>query len=495
MTLPLSRALLAALTGALVLAAGPALAGAPAGATGHDISYPQCGAAFPVPGAFGIVGVNNGRVYSANPCLAEQAVWAASTGNPALYVNTANPGPVSAYWPAPGSKQPVPCRDTTVETDMGCAYDYGWNAAIDALITADQAVQAFKPRSVTWWLDVESANSWTDVPKANVAALQGFADRLRVGGVPSVGIYSVPSAWDAITGGFTKSNAASYRSAWASAFSPQYPLELSPVWRAGVGNVDDANAACSVASFTGGPLLLQQHFDDTSGTRYDGDVQCAAESTDGTAPKPVTTAPGAVTLSSTVGVRWSSDGGASSYDVRYRRAAPTQGFGNQAYPSGWQVTTAHAATIGGAPGGYTYCFSTRARDARPNLSTWSAERCTAVALDDRALSASSGWARAASSAYYASTYTATTRLGATLTKSGLQTSRLAVVATRCPSCGVIGVYVGGTLLKKLDLRSASTLRKQVLALPPISLRTASVTIKVLSSGKTVQIDGLSTARA
>ena len=64
---------------------------------GFDISFPQCGG--PVPGApaFAIVGVNGGRVFSPNPCLARQYVWARSATSPvepgvAFYMNTGNPG-------------------------------------------------------------------------------------------------------------------------------------------------------------------------------------------------------------------------------------------------------------------------------------------------------------------------------------------------------------------------------------------------------------------
>ena len=37
--------------------------------TGYDIAYPQCSASFPADPGFGIVGVNGGKPFSANPCL------------------------------------------------------------------------------------------------------------------------------------------------------------------------------------------------------------------------------------------------------------------------------------------------------------------------------------------------------------------------------------------------------------------------------------------
>src|SRR3954465_13658524 len=72
-----------------------------AGGTGYDVSYPQCSGALPPSPLFGIVGVNNGIVYSANPCLATECAGAANattTTRPkvSFYANTANPGPASS---------------------------------------------------------------------------------------------------------------------------------------------------------------------------------------------------------------------------------------------------------------------------------------------------------------------------------------------------------------------------------------------------------------
>ena len=64
--------------------------------TGYDISYPQCNVSFPASPGFGIVGVNGGKPYSANPCLGmgdgpSELAWAGM--NAQLYANTADPGP------------------------------------------------------------------------------------------------------------------------------------------------------------------------------------------------------------------------------------------------------------------------------------------------------------------------------------------------------------------------------------------------------------------
>ncbi|MDE2281571.1 MAG: hypothetical protein KGJ92_02215, partial [Actinomycetales bacterium] len=69
---------------------------------GYDISFPQCGGTLPTGMGFGIVGVNDGRPYTTNPCLATEIQWATSSlaATPQFYVNTANPGPSNnTAWP------------------------------------------------------------------------------------------------------------------------------------------------------------------------------------------------------------------------------------------------------------------------------------------------------------------------------------------------------------------------------------------------------------
>ncbi len=102
-----------AVLGVLVTAAAPVAAKPSKGAvpTGYDISYPQCGRSYPTSVTFGIVGVNDGIVFSANPCAASELAWAEAAQNraPAFYANTADPGPAySSHWPT-GQQSPEVC--------------------------------------------------------------------------------------------------------------------------------------------------------------------------------------------------------------------------------------------------------------------------------------------------------------------------------------------------------------------------------------------------
>ncbi|WP_019874121.1 hypothetical protein [Sporichthya polymorpha] len=228
---------------------------APAGSIGHDVSYPQCGKRLPV-GAFGIVGVNGGRTFSKNPCLAEQYSWAKSLPYPAMvYVNTGNPGSKSTYWPKSGAREGgARCVTSSSASDAGCAYIYGRRAAESALSVATAAGVTKK---TTWWLDVEKANSWDGNGVANTAALQGMFDHLRANGVSQVGLYSTLKHWPEITGGFTRTTAANYRSEWAGRFTAQHSMESAPVWVAGA-TAKNAASRCSL-TFTGNPTSLTQY--------------------------------------------------------------------------------------------------------------------------------------------------------------------------------------------------------------------------------------------
>jgi hypothetical protein len=210
---------------------------------GWDISWPQCSTSLPSNPAFAIVGVNKGIVFSANPCLASEIRWAGG-GSAQLYANTGNPGPTkSSHWPA-GQTVPRVCDAANTDT-ADCAFDYGWNAAADSYADASAAYQSLglsgTPAGTTWWLDVETSNSWRSDTGLNVAALQGEVAYLSgTAHVAKVGIYSTSYQWGVIAGG-------------SQAFS------ASRSWVAGVGNARNAQSHCSGAGFTGGGVSLAQY--------------------------------------------------------------------------------------------------------------------------------------------------------------------------------------------------------------------------------------------
>ena len=185
--------------------------------------------------------------------------------------------------------------------------------------------------------------------------------------------------------------------------------------------------------------------------------------------------------------------GVASYDVRYRRAAWNAGFGALTYPGSWQRTAATA--VGVAPArGSTYCLSVRARDHAGNVSGWSAERCTAAALDERSLIASAGWTQGSNTAYFAGTISRASSTGRTLTRTGVQAKRLYMLATTCAGCGNVGVYWDGHLSRQISLNSSATHNRQVIGITTFtSVSGGTLVIKTLNAG-CVYVDGIAISR-
>jgi hypothetical protein len=263
---------------AFMLVPAPAYAlRAPAHADGRDISYPQCGNAFPSvhSSRFGVLGVTGGRAFTKNPCLRAELRWAKRLPEPpAFYLNTGNPHPSRTnHWPI-GQQEPRVCSATNPDS-LNCSYDYGWNSARYAYILATHAAMTLhdvslanakrRAANVEWWLDVEILNSWRTLDhgdtRANqerdTASIAGTVNALWDLGVEVVGIYSTRYQWNLITGG------ASVTRDW---------FDANPVWYAGFDDHDHALEGCSKASFTGGPVLMTQYL---AADGFDSNVRCA----------------------------------------------------------------------------------------------------------------------------------------------------------------------------------------------------------------------------
>lgn len=161
------------------------------GTTGYDVSYPQCGASAPA-GAFGIVGVNGGRPFSNNSCLASE--YSAAPQPPSLYVNTGYSG---AYRKNITSGCASQSNSVAGSSSQRQAWAVGCSESESSLAYATQSGAV---SVAMWWLDVETANSWSSSNLAlNQYTINGAAARLAQTGVP-VGVYSNASMWTTITG-------------------------------------------------------------------------------------------------------------------------------------------------------------------------------------------------------------------------------------------------------------------------------------------------------
>ena len=212
--------------------------------TGYDISFPQCGGTYPRPNAylFGVVGITNGHAFRNNPCFASEYAWATGPMAPeSVYVNlnedigtTAANGDTGPYGGA--------CAP-----DTAChALNYGYNAASSAYTYATQQASAFAAQM--WWLDIETENSWSESDLSlNQDIITGALRFLHDERHFMVGIYSTPSMWKEITGG------------WQNGL---------PTWVGG-GTKGNAPSLCGTG-FTGGPVYLVQY----ARGAYDGNYAC-----------------------------------------------------------------------------------------------------------------------------------------------------------------------------------------------------------------------------
>jgi hypothetical protein len=140
---------------------------------GVDVSWPQCGPlGMPsVQPGFVVVGINGGKPFTDNICLAREVAWARSRTGVAAYLNI----------DAPRSGDPAA---------------YGRNIALDGLARAERAHLALP----VLWLDVEVLNHWSSSGAANVAVINAALRALQQRGV-TAGIYSSGPMWQQITGG------------------------------------------------------------------------------------------------------------------------------------------------------------------------------------------------------------------------------------------------------------------------------------------------------
>jgi len=221
-------------------------------------------------------------------------------------------------------------------------------------------------------------------------------------------------------------------------------------------------------------------------------AQCAPSLADAIAPTVAVSTPPLATLRATQTINWNghdSGTGVANYDLRLSTSTYATALSAWNYPAAWQHTNKKTTTLS-LGFGSNYCFQARARDAAGNTSPWSILRCVARALDDRSMRASVKFLRKAGTGFYKNTVTSSATLNATMTRTGGRLDRVGIVATQCATCGIVGVYVAGKLIGKINLYSPMTKRQKLLLLPRFNSRTGPIVVMVLTAGKSVQIDGL-----
>lgn len=119
-----------------------------------------------------------------------------------------------------------------------------------------------------------------------------------------------------------------------------------------------------------------------------------------------------------------------------------------------------------------------------------------VPFDDRAL-AGAGWTRTKAKKHFKNTVTTTTTLGAALTtRQTLKFRRVALVADKGRGYGTVKVFWGSKMLREVSLHAKRLQTRKVIPIKRFTgkLRSGRLRVVVVSSGRTVRIDGIGVAR-
>lgn len=186
----------------------------------------------------------------------------------------------------------------------------------------------------------------------------------------------------------------------------------------------------------------------------------------------------------------------TSYDIERVTEWDDDGFpsGGTAWREG---TTARSGTFRGAPG-ETYCWRARARDADGVVSPWTYESCTMLPKDDVVFTRSAGWSTVRGGRYYLGRASLATRRGSKLTLD-VAAGGLRILATTCPTCGAIRVYVDGESYEEISLFSSTTRDRSMVWRSDNGEvgffgrdggSSSRISIKVVTDGRPVIIDGI-----
>ena len=386
----------------------------------------------------------------------------AASGAQTLYRVPATGGTPTALWAPPGCSLGEPVfapngTDLSIgASGTGCAWSGGTlalAAPASGPATVARHIAKFAPRSVAW-LTTRSA-----APTARV-------------GAPTVTASSALIRLDAST-------------------DPDDAVGgLTYVCRLDGGAAQACGPTWQLSGLTAGSHTVSVVAKDPS-----GQVSSPTSTTwtaDTTSPTVSLGSVPATLLASSMTLGWAAkDTGGSTvkaYDVRLRYATPGGGFTAYSYPSSWQARSTTSLPVSLTQGN-TYCFSVRARDAVGNVGAFSAERCTKVALDDRALTIHGG-VRGTSKYYLYGTYSRLTGTSQYLYRTSVKARQIGLVVTTCSTCAPLDVWIGGVKLGRVSTYSATTKVRQVKWLP-LSATTRSGTVVVRpASSRSAYVDGL-----
>ena len=415
--------------------------------------------------------------YGAAPAPAASALTVAAAPNPAVHGTTvtltatvtSTDGGGSVAFFADGAANPLSACDAQPLTPVAGAH-FTATCTTSTLATADHTISAVYSGDI----DNAASNNSTSVSVIDVPTNSAPPS---LSGTPVVG-----QALTAVTGAWT-SHPAVYAHQWQRC-SAQGASCVS------IGGAT-ATSYNPGSADVGHTLRVLE-----SATNIVGTGGPTASAVSGVVWTVTMLAPGsAFQTSRAITAHYAATAGntAAAYNIRYRVAAWNGTFGAYVTPATWAGTTATTKTLTGTPG-HEYCFGVQAITAAHVVSAFTPDRCTTIPLDDRSLSRSSGWTLATGTPFYAHTVTKSVKLGATLSLAKAQVKRLAVLVTMCPGCGALTAYVGTKAVATINTAATKTAYQRLIVVTLSKLTTATVVLRVATSGKPVSVDGLGISR-
>jgi hypothetical protein len=156
-----------------------------------------------------------------------------------------------------------------------------------------------------------------------------------------------------------------------------------------------------------------------------------------------------------------------------------------------RLCTGNSATVRFASG--THTFAAQGSDSLGNEDKTPATRTFTMPVNNTDL-AGKGWTKVKQKGHFLKTFSTTKKKGAVLKYRSSSIKTVALVVTKGKRYGVVKVYLGKHLLKKVSLAAKRTKKMKVVNVAGFSTaRAGTIKIQVVSAGKPVVIEGLGVA--
>ena len=157
------------------------------------------------------------------------------------------------------------------------------------------------------------------------------------------------------------------------------------------------------------------------------------------------------------------------------------------------AVTAHNLAL---PDHTTTCYMARAKDtAQPGAGSYSSPRCLTTPVDNTLIDWPTGWTLVDQNGAYDGTVQRSKQQGKSVTMNDVHLRTWALLVTKAPGNGTVEVFFDGVKKATRNLAATTTRKKVIVPLPAFATeRQGDVRVRIKTSGKWVQIDGIHLGR-